>query len=108
MEPKCTKQEILLFTSTTFSKKNFTETNDPNIKRSLEDIDQLEEACWNGLLPEIMPEINEEIGANNKLFVWSIDKAKFFLCIERAEQPMAAELLWSVNPYLFLLATNYN
>jgi hypothetical protein len=52
----------------------------------LTDREQLEEACWNGLL-EIFPEIFRESANLKSLYLWQIKQAQSFLEIEMGDTP---------------------
>ena len=56
MKTNSTQQEIILLTGTTFSAREWCE-RESNKENNLSDKEQLEEACWNGLLPEMLPEV---------------------------------------------------
>ena len=71
MKTNSTQQEILLLTGTTFSKREWCENISGN-KNNLTEKEQLEEACWNGLLPEILPEVYLRTESDKKLFLWQI------------------------------------
>jgi hypothetical protein len=97
------QQEILLLTGTTFSQRQLCE-NDPNKDRGyLSEIEKLEEACWAGLLDELLPEII----TNKKLCLWQIGDTEFSLQIELSEYP-SREKPFSINPYYFLRTIGYN
>ncbi len=46
-------------------------------QNNLTEKEQLEEACWNGLLQEMIPEIYDLSEENKKLFLWQIKKGQF-------------------------------
>lgn len=92
-------QEILLLTGTYFSSRHFFEkTSNGN---HLTEKEQLEEACWNGLLKEMLPEICEQ-GNVNKLYMWQVWKTNSFIEIELAEVPEEKDNYYSIDPYSFL------
>ena len=66
------------------------------------DKEQLEEACWNGLLPEIFPEIFRESTDLKSLYLWQIKQAQSFLEIEMGETPASKDYYFSIDPYCFL------
>ena len=106
METNSTHQEILLITGTTFSAMQWVEKNEPGTPKNLSEIERLEEACWNGLLREMLPEIFTE--ADQKLFVWHIREAKSFLELEMSESPVSIDPYFSLDPYSFLETQSYN
>jgi hypothetical protein len=96
------QQEILLLMGTTFSQRQLCE-RDPKDNSNLSESERLEEACWSGLLDELLPEII----TNKKLFLWQIGDTEFSLQIELSEYP-SSEKQFSINPYYFLRTTGYN
>jgi hypothetical protein len=92
-------QEILLLTGTHFSSRHFFEKSDN--QNLLTEREQLEEACWNGLLKEMLPEICEQDNAN-KLYMWQVWKTNSFIEIELAEIPEEKDKYYSIDPYSFL------
>ena len=99
MEKTSTQQEILLLTGTNFSSRHCFEKDDNS--KDLTEKEQLEEACWNGLLRIMLPEICEE-NNDNKLYMWQVWKTNSFIEIELAEVPEAKEKCFSIDPYSFL------
>jgi hypothetical protein len=93
-------QEILLLTGTNFSSRHCFEKDDNNTNH-LTSREQLEEACWNGLLKEMLPEICEKDN-QNKLYMWQVWKTNSFIEIEMAEVPEEKENYYSIDPYSFL------
>jgi len=97
------QQEILLLTGTTFSQKQLSENDSNGERKNLSEIEKLEDACWNGLLNELLPEII----TNKKLFIWQIGNSEFSLHIELSRYP-SADAPFSINPYYFLTTTANN
>ena len=92
-------QEILLLTGTYFSSRHSFEKNDD--RNHLTEREQLEEACWNGLLKELLPEICEPSNGD-KLYMWQVWKTNSFIEIEMAEIPEEKDNYYSIDPYSFL------
>ncbi len=99
MKTNSTHQEILLVTGTSFSTRQWCE-KEPGRQKELSEREQLEEVCWNGLLYEMLPEVNlhEE---NKKLFVWKVQEANSFIEVELGETPEQTNEQISIDPYLF-------
>lgn len=102
-----TQQEVLLITGTTFSSAQLSK-KDESKPNNLTDIEQLEEACWNGLLQEMLPEIFDKNIDDEKSYLWQIKEGKSFLELEWAESPVEKDNFFSIDPYDFLEAENYN
>ena len=101
METNFAQQEILLVTGTSFSLGTFCETSDGLDYNHLSEKEKLEVACWNGLLPEMLPEIFNK-NAANRLYLWEIREASSFIKLELGEQYMGFDRYYSINPYAFL------
>ncbi len=101
MKKISTQQEILLMTGTGFSAREWAEKNVDD-KNKLSATEQLEEACWNGLLDEMIPEIIEKTIEGKKLFMWHIRHCKSFLEIELGESSSFIAGEFSIDPYLFV------
>jgi len=102
METNYAQQEILLVTGTSFSSGNFCETSDGLSYNHLSEKEKLEVACWNGLLPAMLPEIFSNHAINKKLYLWEIREASSFIELELGEQYMEFEKKFSIDPYSFL------
>ena|SRR5690348_1201130 len=99
MKTNYTHQEILLVTGTSFSTRQWCEKENGN-QRALTEREQLQDVCWNGLLYEMLPEVNVP-GKNKKLFVWKVQEAKSFIEVELGEAPGKINEPLSIDPYLF-------
>jgi hypothetical protein len=103
MNTNIVKQEIVLFTGTSFSKRQLSENNSDADSNHMTDADKLEQACWSGLLDELLPEII----AGKKLSLWKIGRTEFSLQIELSAYPLKGRR-FSLDPYLFLNKARYN
>jgi hypothetical protein len=101
---KILQQEVLLMTRTTFSARQCWQKNEADPDH-LSEADQLQEACCNGLLPEMLPEI---CVADKNIFVWQINENKSCIEIELGEFPETRELRHSIDPYSFFLFQEMN
>jgi hypothetical protein len=97
------QQEILLLTGTTFSQRQLSEKDSKDDSNNLSESEKLEEACWTGLLDELLPEII----TSKKLYLWQIADSEFSLQIELSEYP-PKQKQFSINPYYFLKTMKYN
>lgn len=103
---KTIQQEILLITGTSFSSRQCLQKIDGDHQKYLTEVEQLQEACWNGQLPQILPEICENTAGDNPLFLWEIKENKSCLEIILGELPEPMEREYSIDPYTFLSALN--
>lgn len=107
MKPHLLQQEILLLATTTFSNRLW-QAKDWQDDDQSSPADQLEEACWNGLLDDLLPELLRKTAYWKKLFVWQIRQYESFLQIELCEHPEIIARKASINPYLFLTTISCN
>jgi hypothetical protein len=108
MKATSTQQEILLMTGTSFSNRQSQEKADSDKSRNLSEKERLEEACWNGLLKEMLPEVFKEIDADKELYLWQIKEASSFIELELAEFPEEKDRYLSLDPYAFLPVQFYS
>ncbi len=106
MAKNSTQQEILLITGTSFSSRQCYEKEGDTGRLSQKQ--QLEEACWNGMLGEMLPEICMKPSAAQKLVVWKIREAHSFLELDLGEFPANKDQQLSIDPYCFLAMQCYN
>jgi len=109
-KPKDMKQEtinyeVLLFTNTSFSKRQFCEKGDTHTGNPGDS--QLQNACWNGLVFEILPDIIKS-APNNPGYTWEVIAAENFIEVKIGAAPYSPQSSTSINPYWFLLAKNFN
>lgn len=108
METNFTQQEILLITGTSFSHRKWSKKDSPEKCNNFNDNDELEEACWNGLLQQMLPEFFGKFVNEKKLYLWEIRQAVSFIDIEMGEIPGEKENYFSIDPYSFLNDQFYN
>ena len=100
METKSTQQEILLFTNTSFSSRQWMDKDATGKLNNMTPVEKLEEACWNGLVTQLLPEICEK-PEDIKLTLWEINVANSFLDLKFSEFPEYVEKEFSIDPYIF-------
>ena len=107
MKTLTTQQEILIIKGSAFSQNQMVE-KDADGNKKMTASEQLENACWNGLLDQLFPEIIIKPAAGKKLFVWHIQQCESFLQVELSETPEELDEQFSINPYIFLPAVFIN
>jgi hypothetical protein len=100
MKTNFTQKEILLMTGTQFSARQGEISGDNS--NHLSDIQKLEQACWNGLLKDILPELFKQTAADNNLYLWQVKAAATYLELEFGEHPEAMENYFSIDPHAFI------
>jgi len=109
MKPQATNQEILLFTGTSFSNRPFCQRDtDDNEGNNYSALEELECACWDGMLNELLPELTGSPSHNNINHIWNTVSGVNFLCITIGPFPVQLEKETSLDPYLFLSAMFQN
>jgi hypothetical protein len=99
MEPKSTQQEILLNTDTQFAQRQWA---DKDNTEKLNPIEKLEKACWDGLVKEMIPELDITLHTNKKLWLWQVHETHSFLALDFYEFPGPKENDASIDPHLFM------
>src|SRR4051812_43083474 len=86
MKSNSTQREILLMTGTTYLSKEWCGKDDNSQLSSKE---RLEEACWNGLIKEIIPELfrKEAQEEEKELYLWQVKTGSSFLELDLGEYP---------------------
>jgi len=102
MKANSTQMEIIILTGTSFSASRFSDKNEAASKPGRTEKEILTEACWNGLLPALLPEIVEQIPEGKKMYLWEIKEADAFIELELGELQEDKEKYFSINPYSFL------
>ncbi len=108
MTQKSTQQEILIPIGTSFASRKYNKTREDISDDNISDNEQLQEAFWNGLLNDLLPEICQLTTHNKKLFIWQVTEADEFIELELGEQPEERDKEHSINPYLFMEIYNEN
>jgi len=105
MKQQLVHQEVLIFTNTILSQKAISRKNSSNKNRSA--VEELEEAIWDGLLNELVPEIIPSI-RHPKMIIWGVHAGKFYLLIDLADTPGITEAIYCIAPHLFSSKINMN
>lgn len=108
MKPLSLQQEILLVTTSKVSRRQLAVEHSSDLNQHLSYSEQLEEACWNGLLEKILPGTIERPASGKKLHLWQIRSGSQFLHIELCTFPVVIEKKYSLDPYLFVPTTCAN
>ena len=106
MEEQSTQQEVLLLKGTKFSSRQRIENEGSERNHNLDETAKLEEACWNGLLPAMLPEICAI--TDKPVFIWKIREGAAFLEVEISDVPRDIDAYYSLDPYAYAITRNYN
>jgi hypothetical protein len=100
--------EILLVTGTTFSAGNWVGKQDDPPGRQLSELERLQEACWNGLVKTLLPEIWVDSPSGGTLYLWEVREAQSVLTLELSEVPLPTEPDHSIRPDMLVSRQNLN
>lgn len=104
MNTQTTRQEILLLTGSELSKRQYCEKLQETFSHtSLSSSELLEKACWDGLLPEILPGVIDK-----NCFTWKIVSAEKFICISLGPYPEPVPSETTINPFSLLRNSSLN
>lgn len=95
------QQEILIMTGTSFS-SNQCLVKLKNNNRIYTETEYLREACWDGQLPRMLPEICKWAFENKELYIWQVKENKSAIQIDIAEAPGSMEKDLSIDPATFM------
>jgi len=101
METKSIQQEILLNTDTQFVHRQWVDRDNTESEK-LNLIEKLEKACWDGLLKELIPELDITLHSDKKLWLWEVHETHTFLALDFYEFPGPKETEASIDPHLFM------
>jgi hypothetical protein len=102
MKPQTTYHEIMLFTGTRFASREFS-SREENKHSSGSASEELEKACWAGMLCELIPEIAGEPNVKSENFIWNIVNGKNFLYITMGPHPQVHDNATTIDPYFMIM-----
>ena len=102
-----TTMEILLMTNTKFSAREYAGMNENQPSKNKSEHSKLAEACWNGIIPYMLPELFEE--ANNKPFIlWQLEECNHLLYMQLGGNNIAPDPAFTIHPLVFVENVNQN
>ena len=108
MKQITTSQEILLVPGTSFFKRDWCEKETSQHSKKLSQKEQLIQLCWNGVLPELLPEICETTQQQKRLTLWEINESERLLDLRLGEFNDSLNDGWSINPYVCIVMAGMN
>ena len=108
MAQTSTQQEVLLVTNSGFASRQYCEKDGNEHAKNLPQPEKLKEACWNGLLKEILPELFYMSGPDARLYLWQMRECQHMLALEMAEEPCDIDFHASIDPYCFMEMQGYS
>ena len=95
--------EILLFTGTSLTNRQLANTEGNSQVRKYSAIEELEKACWDGILYEMFPEILGSTYPKCESFLWHVLTGKNFVYVNIGATPVMADHDTSIDPYFFMM-----
>ncbi len=109
MKNTTTQQEILLLTGTSFVNRQYNERDYSDPAQPLPPNETLKDACWNGEIRCMIPEIfQEEDPQEDPMFLWQVREANQFYALEMSEFPIGINKYMSIDPYRFIEVQVFN
>jgi hypothetical protein len=99
---KIHQQEILLACNTSFLSKIYFENCNAGSSDIFIELEKIEEACWNGLLEEVLPEIFTKNTSDKPIYIWEIREYNSIMEIEMGEFPSGKDSYLCIDPYKFM------
>jgi hypothetical protein len=103
MKTSSVHHEILLFTGTKLANRQLAGSVENSHGKKFSAIEELEKACWNGMIYEMFPEILGSLYPKCESFLWHVLTGKNFLYINIGPNPVMAEQVTSIDPYFFMM-----
>lgn len=101
------QKELLLILHSSFISKDWVKRNNAEADGWFSQKEQLKDACWNGLTPEILPECFDKFD-DRSLALWDINDANMFIDLVFCEYTQRKEKQFSLNPYIFMEVQGFN
>jgi hypothetical protein len=108
MKHEIIQHELLLFTGNGFSQRQFCPRDENDKSRKLSPMEELEKACWDGILFELFPEIVGNFSIKCESFIWHIMSGKNYLRICLGPTPASIKNETAIDPYFSLLSVSEN
>ncbi len=101
------QKELLLVLHSRFFSKHWVKRNNAESDGWFSQKEQLKDACWNGLTPEMLPECFDDM-YDRSLTLRDINDANTFLDLVFCENTQKREKEYSLNPYVFMQVQGLN
>jgi len=102
MKKNICQQEILLAFNSSFLSKIYFEKSNDGSSDILPELEKIEEACWNGILEELLPEVFAKNTLPRPVYIWEIREYNSVMEIDLGEYPSAKDNYSCIDPYKFM------
>ena len=86
-------------TNSSFPQKQWCKKDTDEESKNLTPEENMEEACANGLIQELLP---EAFNRDHKMYLWQMHPGFSFVQLELGEFPLAVDKQFSLDPHNFL------
>jgi hypothetical protein len=100
---KIRQQEILIAYNSSFLSKIYFEKCNAGSSDIYIELEKIEEACWNGLLEEVLPEMFTMNTSHRPIYIWEIREYNSIMEIEMSEYPSCKDNYTCIDPYKFMV-----
>lgn len=100
------QKEILLVLNTCFFSRNWTKKYPDKKETNFSKAENLIEACWNGMTPQLLPEFFTS--GDKSITLWKINSGHAFIDLEFYGEARNQVKEFSVNPYVFMQVQGYS
>ena len=107
MKPSIANQEIMLHAGSRFFKREFCPTGKNKKPGPGSQPEELEGACWAGMLFELLPELSTSF-PGSRPFIWDVHSIGHFVLINQGTEPRQVDSAFSIDPYCFVNDTRRN
>ena len=108
MKPNSFTREILLVTTSSFSQRQFCEKDSHDESSHVAPAEQLEAACWNGLLNELLPEIMNDSSCDEKIYLWQVEMRGSYLRLSLGASNPDFETQFTIDPAISICEKEMN
>ena len=102
MRPISFSREILVVTTSSFAQKELCERDSRDESSQLTPTEQLEAACWNGLLNELLPEIMIDFGCDEEIYLWQVETSSSYLRLSLGALNPDFTSDFTIDPHILL------
>jgi hypothetical protein len=96
------QQEILLAFNSSFLSKIYVEKCNDGASDIFIEPEKIEEACWNGMLEEVLPEVFTLNEPDRQIYVWEIREYNSVMEVDLGEFPSGKDKYYCIDPYKFM------
>ena len=102
MKPIIIQQEVLIITSSEFSKRKYYKKDASDTEKNPSEKERLKDECWNGMFNDRLPEAFALADPTAEMYIFQMKEAQQFLLLVMGESPSEIDSFYSIDPYHFM------